>query len=426
MNSETLITQIVCRNYSLVSFNSFQFIHITNMEFIGCGGNRVKNVELFVLQDAKFKGEGDSGTALELIETTAQIVNSTFTSNRMGKSKKGYIIRDPVITSYWGTFLVGGAIIATHSKITISQSKFENNGAEIGGAIFAEGNSIITMNNTIYTGNQCTGYELGGGALHLRGSIITITNCYFEYNIAIHNQGGVLLSVGSIITIEGSEFHNNTATNGGVLGSSYIYGSTITIQASEFHSNTATKNGGVILLPLSTITVEASKFHNNTATDGGVLYTLGSTITIEASKFHNNTATNYGGVLGSYKRSTITISDSNFTNNSSPLGAVIYASENCTIKYHSSLLISNNSAVEYAIIYLVDSEYIGNISGNATFSNNFGSLVAFNSNITLMGYAMYVNNVYQQARTTTTLANFQQGGAITLFQSNLFFDGVCS
>ena len=644
MNSEISTAQIVCRNYAHIFLNCSQCIHITNMEFIGCGGNQVKNIEEFVLQNTKFKGGVDSGTALELIETTAQIVNGTFVSNRMGKSK---VVRVP---DYF-TDLVGGAIIATHSKIDISHSDFENNGAEVGGAIFAEQGSNITMSNTIFIGNQGIHNHnpfLGaGGAMYQTDSIVTMTNCHFEYNTAstggvlysenstitieasefqnnaatsggvlmdsssstirigaseFHNNtairdGGVLYSSSSNITIEASEFHNNNATSGGVLcsrssnitigasevhntaawrggaldsfnctitveasefhnnnatsgGVLYFYSSNITIEASKFHNNNATRDGGVlysyssyITMELSefrkntatsggvldsfnstitiercefhdnnatwcggvldsfssaimiescefhnnnaawcggvldsfgsTITMEASEFHNNTATgggvldsfrstvtievsgfykntatgggvldsrssnttikaskfhsntatqDGGVLYSSSSTITIEISDFHNNIATQYGGVLY-FSSSTITISNSNVTDNNSSVGAAIYATSS-SILYNSSLLIANNSAVGYAVIYLADSEYNGNVSGNAQFLNNLGSLVAFNSNITLMGYAMYVNN--QEPLTTTTLANFQEGGAITLFQSNLLFDGICS
>ena len=87
---------------------------------------------------------------------------------------------------------------------------------------------------------------------------------------------------------------------------------------------------------------------------------------------------------------------------------------------HSFLLVDNNKADRYAVIYLSDSKFFGNDSGNATFSNNLGSLVAFNSNITFTGYATFVNNTPSQ----TVSGDFQEGGAITLFQSNVFFDGV--
>ena len=458
------------------------------MEFIGCGSNQFENVEEFVLQDAKFKGEEDSGTALELIETTTHIVNSTFVSNRKGKVKT---LHDK------GTYLVGGAIIATHSKINISQSNFENNGAEAGGAIFAEQHSIITMSNTTFLGNQASAINpfLLGGAMYQINITITVINCHFYNNTASYGgvlysrnsaitivagefgnntamiSGGVLFFDSSTITIAASEFDNNTAILGGVLYSTestitieasefenniitstngdgvlYSYRSTITIEASEFDSNyatrggalysrnstirietsefynnTATRFGGVLFSTESTITIEISKFDNNTAAwIGGVLYSTTSTTTIEASEFDSNTATYRGGVLYSFN-STVTIGDSNFSNNNSSIGAVIHSRHQSTIRYHGSLLIANNSAVGYAIVYLLDSEYI---SANATFSNNLGSLVAFNSNITFMGYVMFVSN--KEPVTTTTLANFQEGGAMTLFQSKLIFYGTCS
>ena len=60
---------------------------------------------------------------------------------------------------------------------------------------------------------------------------------------------------------------------------------------------------------------------------------------------------------------------------------------------------------------------------NTTYSNNLGSFVAFNSNITFIsGYTIFVNN--QPVQTSST-DDFQEGGAITLFQSNVYFDGAC-
>ena len=53
------------------------------------------------------------------------------------------------------------------------------------------------------------------------------------------------------------------------------------------------------------------------------------------------------------------------------------------------------------------------------FSDNLGSL---NSNITFYGYAKFVKN----QPPPTAMGDFQEGGAITLFQSNTFFDGTCN
>ena len=367
MKSENSTAQIKCTSNSHIRFSQSQYIHITSLEFIGCGGNQVKNVEEFVVQDTTFKGQENSGTALELIETTAQIVNSTFVSNIKGSYRK-CLITVPEFGCI-GDGFIGGAIIATNSTINISQSNFEYSGAE------------LDMSNAI-------------------------------------SFGGVLSSDSSNIIIVESQFQHNSATNGGVLAS---ISSNITIEASEFRHNSVT-NGGVLASISSNITIEASKFQHNSATNGGVLLSYGSNIiTINASEFHNNSATLGGGVLYSIS-STITIGGSNFTKNVSPIGAVIYSSDDSKIQHHNYLLIDNNWADRYAVIYLSDSDFIGHGSENVTFSNNLGSLVAFNSNITFMGYARFENNQPPQ----TITGDFQEGGAITLFQSNIFFDGSCN
>ena len=148
-------------------FSQSQCIHITNLHLIGCGGNQLKYVEEFVVNDTKFEGQGNSGTALEVIGlgTTAQIVNSTFVSNRRGSYRKFAVI--------FKARIIGGAIIATNGTIiTISQSKFEDNRADYGGAIFAD-NSIINMTgNVSFMNNTAT----VGGVLYSHKSVIITIN----------------------------------------------------------------------------------------------------------------------------------------------------------------------------------------------------------------------------------------------------------
>ena len=173
MTSENSTAQIVCTNYSHILFDSCQRITVTNLKFIGCGGNMVENVQEFVVRDTKFKGDKNSETALELVKTTAEIVDSTFISNR-GKSltQKSHSYRS-----------VGGAIIASQSNANISQCRFISNEAEVGGAIFVEMYSLIILHNCFFINNSVT------------------------------SDGGVLFSDSSTISIEASEFDNNTATH---------------------------------------------------------------------------------------------------------------------------------------------------------------------------------------------------------------------
>ena len=53
---------------------------IKDLHFVGCGGNRVGQVEQFILEDTIFEGvEGSPGTALVLNEVTdASIAPSSF------------------------------------------------------------------------------------------------------------------------------------------------------------------------------------------------------------------------------------------------------------------------------------------------------------------------------------------------------------
>ena len=424
----------------------------------------MRHVEEFVVEDTKLEGQENSGTALELIETTAQIVNSIFLSNRKRLYRKCHTF----IPGYGYSFdgFIGGAIIATNSTVEINQSRFEDNIADWGGAIFAEQDSIINMSGNQFVSNSATDW---GGVLYSISSTITIEASEFHNNYA--DEGGVLYSNSSTITIEGSEFQENNAVIGAVLDSisstitieasgfqgsnATIYGgvlyssssnitieasgfqdnyadaggvlfsssSTITIEGSGFQDNYVTDTGGVLHSESNnTITIEASQFHDNYASSGGVMFSWNSTITVEGSGFHGNNATDRGGVLYATTSSIITIAGSNFTNNVSPIGAIIYATSRSMIQHiHSFLLVDNNKADRYAVIYLSDSEFIGTDSGNVTFSNNLGSLVAFNSNINFTGYATFVNNTPSQ----TVSGDFQEGGAITLLQSNVFINGEC-
>ena len=67
----------------------------------------------------------------------------------------------------------------------------------------------------------------------------------------------------SNIAIGASEFHNNSATGGGVLSAPHR--SNITLEVSEFHANCANYRGGGVLYSQSSsaITIQASKFHDN-------------------------------------------------------------------------------------------------------------------------------------------------------------------
>ena len=173
MQSQNSTAYIACVNCSNITFSNSFYIQIVNLEFTGCGGNEVKHVAEFVAQKSKFEGQKDNvGSALEFIETTAQILDSIFVSNI------GSYRFDPINSGCYSG-LVGGAIVATNSTIDISQSKFEYNRADIGGAIFAEQFSIIRISDSLFINNTAT---LLGGVLGSDCSTIAVRASEFQHS----------------------------------------------------------------------------------------------------------------------------------------------------------------------------------------------------------------------------------------------------
>jgi acetyltransferase-like isoleucine patch superfamily enzyme len=213
----------------------------------------VKDVEFFVTKDTKFKGEENSGTALELIKTNAEIVNSTFVSNRQGSYRKCVVFGNTHVSYRFPSTYIGGAIIIGNNSVTnISQSMFEDNEANLGGVIFAEQHCIIYVSKTIFVNNN----TWQGGVLaspsstltteanydcdrfdfieSIGSSNITISASKFYGNRARDGSGGVLYSGGSdFIVIKESRFYGNVARSGGVLLST-CYTKIVTIEASEY------------------------------------------------------------------------------------------------------------------------------------------------------------------------------------------------
>ena len=419
MISENFTAQIRCNRSSdsRIRFIHSQNVHMTNLEFIGCGVYS-GYVDKFVVSDTTFRGQENSGTAftLNLVETTGQMINCAF------------------LSLYWSRRVrLSSVIFATHSSINISKSNFENNGARFffnfyGGILLTDHQSIVHINASTFIRNRAV------TGLYSNNSSITIEASIFYNNVHL---GALLISNSSNTTIEQSVFlgsvgfgnlffsnsnrfiikmsefyHNFGITSRGAL--LHSRNNSVTIEESKFHCNT-----GIILgFRNSNSTIDVSEFKQNT---GAVVLSTNSKVVITTSEFDNNTETGsslfyQGMILGSYE-GTILLNNTNFTNNKAPVLVALSS----IIEHHNSLIIVNNSAENgLAIIHLYNSEFIGHYSGNTTVSNNTRSLVVFTSNITFMGNVQFSNN--QQPQNTTAL---QEGGAITLIQSNIFLDGTC-
>ena len=495
MNSKSTVARIVCVGHSHMTFSRLQNVHIANLEFIGCAGNYIRDVGRLELQDVKFK---DGGTALKLVKTTANILNSTIVSTNSTDRGTLTFERSKVRiegsrfhnNTASGIGSMGGVLESYNSTITLKKSEFDQNFARFGGAIHSS-SSNVTVEACYFANNNAT---YGGGLLFIHSHVIVKATDFISNNVT--KNGGVLYSHHSNITIVASKLENNTAFNGGVIFSnggsvqfkqntlwnnSAKYGgviksnhSNVIIEACKVGHNIASQQGGVISSRLDTIKIEASKLDSNAAEqDGGTVSALGSNISIVASQFSNNTA-NLGGVVyissnsqgylsitaskfiensaswsggvlyctrctnisiersefdknaAGYRGgvlliidSTIRMGDCDFTNNnSSSIGSVIYATHSSIVNEHGLLLIANNTAKADATVYLIVTNFTL-VNDTLIFSYNLGSFMAFISNV------MFMSTSFIEFASNQQPSSIQEGGAITLFQSNAFFYGTC-
>ena len=101
---------------------------------------------------------------------------------------------------------VGGALTVTSSTVNISSSRFESNTVTVGGAIFSQLGSSMTISNSTFINNSAMGgrayrdNRCHGGALFIdRGCTVTAHNSTFIDNTAGYGGGAISLFQGTFI-----------------------------------------------------------------------------------------------------------------------------------------------------------------------------------------------------------------------------------
>ena len=382
--SDSMSSLITCNHHAMFKFNNIGEVHMRGLTFIGCSGNVVKCVDQFMLQDSSLIGQNkNKGTALDLVESNATFVRSFFTFNKANK------LHNNVTCSHYKTntqVTTGGAIISTKCNVTIIECVFEENSARVGGAIFSEVYTNITIINSSFDGNNATGCTVGGGVLHAEsGTTVMIYGSHFINNRAQYGGGGVLASrdVAHInithsqffggdggvvyvydsvnITVTHSEFVNTNEYGYGVIYVHGVYGlhshgGSVNITHSKFISNIAATGGGVVSTNYATITIAHSEFINNSAFmfGGGVLCTIGSDTIITNSNFINNTAQGEGGVMyaQALDSNVLSIANSQFINNTAlTTGGVIAGNDDTRVIIIQSKFINNSAKQDGGVLY---------------------------------------------------------------------------
>ena len=438
-----------------------RFALIKNLHFIGCGGNRVSQVEQFKVEDTIFEGAESRGTALVLNEVIdASITKSSFLSNKRGTT---FLLQNKIESNIIATLsyaldrrspiAAGGALYTVFSNVSIVNSKFTDNTAEIGGALFVHSSSLHVVdssfcynragdmiNGTIFTPEDYLHHS--GGVMFISDSSCTITNSTFTNNVAVN--GGVMLLAGSLFSITTSTFTDNSATScGGVMYvPQYTAGSSFNITNSTFINNRAVFGGGVIMIFGSSFKIISSIFTNNSCTAelgiGGVMVTFNSSFNIISSTFTNNSCNAELGAVGVMLtiNSLFNIISSTFTNNIAGDGGVM-GTQDSSFNITSSTFTNNSVAFYGGVMITISSSSINITNTNFTYNSatHGGVIWAINSLFNVVGSNFFANKANSSGGimvTTDCSVHITDGifdhnlGSLYIFNSNLSFSGYIS
>ena len=431
-SNETLANAfITCRNNAKLTFANINQLRISGLSFIDCS-LAVKVVNQFILENSMFNGENANGSALTFNQTrNANILRSSCVAYNAATFKSSVQFLEEVDHPYSLVHVlshsarIGGALVVTNSNLTINESHFANNSAQLGGAIFVQVGSTMIINDSTFEGNSaadCMDDCCNGGALFIEsGCTVVAYNSSFGNNTSEFSGGAIALFRGTFEGIQ-NEFTSNRARSFG--GSIFAYfGSRINSDMSMFTHNEVGISGGVIYADYrSSITVKNGTFLHNKATmttcttdssmtisldetcfdseagfGGGVLYVrYGSTISIENSNFVGNTAENDGGVLYAMSNSSITVKDSIFDSNSARYGGgVVYTYYYSSATVHDSQFSNSEVGNAGGVFHVFYSSTLSVV--NTTFDQNQagyigGVLHAFYLSTVIIDGSLFSNN----------------------------------
>lgn len=308
-----------------------------------------------------------------------------------------------------GTVDIKEAVGAIGTSRTVSGNK-----AKSGAGIYSSGSLTIDCTTiggeTEADGNKASNGN--GGAIYASGSTNTITNSVIKNNTADGSGGGIFTS-GATNTISNTKITGNSATNGSG-GAIYNEGDNLNIKENATLSqNAASISGGAIYNAAGNITINNAAINNNTASEfGGAVYSAAGNLTFSSVIFDTNTATNSSGGAIYNEGGTLTLTSTDITNSSAKVsGGAIYnkggklsvtggqLNNNTATTGNGGSVYNNTSESEYSSV-----EFTGNKattgSGGAIY-NNDGDMTLTNCPITDSTAGTYGGAVYNKAGTFT-------------------------
>jgi predicted outer membrane repeat protein len=230
-------------------------------------------------------------------------------------------------------FFVSGYYTATFNNLNMRNG---NSDGGAGGAITAQANSTVNINNVNFSDN--TSYV--GGAIYNQGAVVNINGSTFSGNSAAFEGGSIYSDGAGTLNINNTTFSGNTANISS--GALFNDAGNVTITNSTFTNNASRQDSGAISNQNGTVKIDYSTFTANSGIFGGGIFNA-KQMTITNSTFTGNSATTYsGGAVQNSYYASLEVANSTFANNSASMsGGAIYNVGTLTV---TNSTLANNSS----------------------------------------------------------------------------------
>ena len=322
---------ITCGHNARFAFRNISIVTVSGLEFVGCFENHVLSVGQFQLENSGFFGNGQplvNGTVLSIEESTANLNRVAYVSVILLDNEPLTIqqiseLQNPnnctELAQIFSTVDRAIGISLTRSSISITQSCFEgNNVGLIGGVIYDEFGSDITIVNTTfinnsasdsytaytcYCSNDCNNFTSGIVYANGHGNTVKIYASEFVQNAGLiifgdncnmfitnhsklinNNIKYTFFAAAVHVTYTNLTISHSTFTNNGAALVETHYGVITSIDHSKFINNTGSR---ILYATTSAISVTHSEFADNAVTQS-LLYLDGEMITLYLNEFINN------------------------------------------------------------------------------------------------------------------------------------------
>ena len=414
---------ITCGHNARFAFRNISIVTVSGLEFVGCFENHVLSVGQFQLENSGFFGNGQplvNGTVLSIEESTANlnrvayvsVIDTPLTIQQVLELPNPYNCTE--LAQIFSTMDRAIGISLTRSSISITQSWFEgNNVGFIGGVIYNEFGSDITIVNTTFINNSAsdlyTAYTCScsndcnnftSGIVYANGHINTVKIYASKF---VQNVGLLTIGDNCNMFITHTKFINNNIKYSFCAVAVHVTYTNLTISHSTFTNN---KGAALVRTLYGMITsIDHSKFINNTGPKLIASYS-GTGVNISHSEFLSNK-----GVLRTYDGVITSIDHNKFINNTGSTLIASYSGAGVNIS-HSEFLFNTGGLITYdGVITSID---------HSKFINNTGSWILDTTNTS----AISVTHSEFADNTVTQSLLYLNGEMITLYLNEFINNNI--